>query len=199
VVKAPDWLWVPQVLPVATGVIRRSYTPNREGEPVSVVMEFLSETDTGEYSVRPTYPYGKLYFYERILQVPSYVIFDPQDGLLEVRYLDTGRYQIQALNEQGRVWVPELQLWLGDWFGHRAGTPQPAHWLRFWDEAGNLLPWSAEQAEQERQRAEQERQRAEQERQRAEQERQRAEQAEQNLENLKQKLKAQGLDPDTFR
>ena len=28
VVKAPDWLYVPRVLPVAEGVIRRSYTPN---------------------------------------------------------------------------------------------------------------------------------------------------------------------------
>lgn len=33
-------------------------------------------------------------------------------------------------------------------------------WLRWWDTEGNLLLWSSEQAEQERQRAEQERQRA---------------------------------------
>jgi hypothetical protein len=35
------------------------------------------------------------------------------------------------------------------------------YWLRWWDEAGQLLPWSCERAEQDRQRAEQERQRAE--------------------------------------
>lgn len=35
------------------------------------------------------------------------------------------------------------------------------NWLRWWDSDGNLLLWSSEQAEQERQRAEQERQRAE--------------------------------------
>jgi len=56
VVKAPDWLYVPRVLPVAAEVIRRSYTPNIEGEAVAVVMEFLSDTDNGEYSIRPTFP-----------------------------------------------------------------------------------------------------------------------------------------------
>ena len=52
ILKAPDWFYVPQVNPVAPGVIRRSYTPNLEGSPVEVVMEFLSETDGGELSIR---------------------------------------------------------------------------------------------------------------------------------------------------
>jgi len=52
VVKAPDWLYVPQVLPVPEGEIRRRYTPNLEGNPVGVVMEFLSDTEAGEYSER---------------------------------------------------------------------------------------------------------------------------------------------------
>ena len=67
VVKAPDWFYVPQVHRVAEGTIRRSYTPNLEGVRVSVVMEFLSNEDYGELSVRSTPPYGKLYFYEQIL------------------------------------------------------------------------------------------------------------------------------------
>ncbi|TAG72808.1 MAG: hypothetical protein EAZ23_12920, partial [Oscillatoriales cyanobacterium] len=58
VVKAPDWFYVPQVHPVAEGTIRRSYTPNLEGAPISVVMEFLSNEDYGELSVRSTPPYG---------------------------------------------------------------------------------------------------------------------------------------------
>ncbi len=57
-----------QVYPLATGVVRRSYTRNRECEPVAVVMEFLSDTEGGELSVRSTPPYGKLYFYEHITQ-----------------------------------------------------------------------------------------------------------------------------------
>ncbi|MBD2021560.1 Uma2 family endonuclease [Leptolyngbya sp. FACHB-36] len=186
VVKAPDWLFVPKVAPVPPGVVRRSYTPMLEGDPVAVVMEFLSETDTGEYSVRPTYPYGKLYFYEHILKVPIYVIFNPSDGLVEVRQLQDEQYIAQQPDAQGRYWIPELQLFLGTWYGKR--LERTTHWLRWWDEAGNLLLWSAEKAEQERQRVEQERQRAEQERQRAEQEHQRAEQERQRAETAEAEL-----------
>ncbi|WP_333066581.1 MULTISPECIES: hypothetical protein [unclassified Microcoleus] len=75
VVKAPDWVFFPSVWPAERGEVRRSYTPNSEGEVPAVVMEFLSDTDGSEYSNKPTYPYGKLRFYERILQTPIYVIF----------------------------------------------------------------------------------------------------------------------------
>lgn len=204
VVKAPDWLYVPRVLPVAEGVVRRSYTPNLEGEPVAVVMEFLSETDTGEYSLRPTYPYGNLYFYEQILSVPTYVIFDPYEPRLEVRRLQESQYVLQEPTDEGRYWIPELEMFLGIWYGTRLELT--INWLRWWDEAGNMLLWSAEQAEQERQRAEQEHQRADQERQRAEQERQRAEAAiaqtqaeQQRNESLAAKLRELGIDPDTLQ
>jgi Uma2 family endonuclease len=187
VVKAPDWLYVPQVHPVAEGVIRRSYTPHLEGDPVAVVMEFLSDEEGGELSVRATPPYGKLYFYEQILQVPTYVTYDPYETNLEVRGLQNGRYVPQLPNPEGRFHIPALNLWLGLWSGERLGYHTT--WLRWWDQAGNLLWWSAEQAEQEHQRAEQERQRAEQERQRAEQEHQRAE-------ALAAKLRELGVEPD---
>lgn len=159
VVKAPDWLYVPRVQPIAAGTVRRSYTPNLEGEPVAIAMEFLSDEEGGELSVRSTPPYGKLYFYEQILQVPTYVTYDPYQLALEVRRLEAGTYTVQKANEQGRFHLPELDLWLGLWQGDRLG--QRMHWLRWWDNDGNLLLWSAEQAEQERQRAEQEHQRAE--------------------------------------
>ncbi|MBU7585938.1 MAG: Uma2 family endonuclease [Nostoc sp. TH1S01] len=201
VVKAPDWLYIPRVSPVGTGVIRRSYTPNIEGENVAVVMEFLSDTDNGEYSIRPTFPYGKLYFYEQILQVPVYAIFNPYEVSLEVLRLENGRYVLQQPTESGQFWIPELELFLGIWRGTRLGMN--IYWLRWWDEAGNLLLWSSEQAEQERQRAEQEHQRAEQERQRAEQERQRADDAIAQLEIERQrqavllaKLRELGIDAE---
>jgi Uma2 family endonuclease len=194
VVKAPDWLYVPRVDAVAEGVIRRSYTPNLGGDPVAVVMEFLSEEDGGELSVRSTLPYGKLYFYEHILQVPTYVTYDPYEPVLEVRCLQEGRYVVQPADSEGRFRIPELDLWLGIWSGERLG--QTMNWLRWWDASGHLLLWSAEQTEQERQRAEQERQRAEQEHQRAEQERQRAEQERQRAEALAAKLRELGVDLD---
>ncbi|HEY9753229.1 MAG TPA: Uma2 family endonuclease [Coleofasciculaceae cyanobacterium] len=151
VVKAPDWLYVPRVNPVAEGVIRRSYTPNLDGDRVAVVMEFLSDEEGGELSVRSTPPYGKLYFYEQILQVPTYVTYDPYESQLAVRCLQEGRYEVRSPDSQGRIYVPELDLWLGIWYGERLGHQM--NWLRWWDAAGNLLLWSAEQAEQERQRA----------------------------------------------
>jgi Uma2 family endonuclease len=194
VVKAPDWLYVPRVLPVGTGVIRRSYTPHIEGEPVAVVMEFLSDSDNTEYSIRPTFPYGKLYFYEKILQVPVYVIFNPYEVTLEVRRLENGQYNLQAPSELGRFWIPELDLFLGIWQGTHLGLN--INWLRWWDAAGNLLMWSSEQVEQERQRAEQERQRAEQERQRADDAISQLEIERQRQAALAAKLRELGIDPD---
>lgn len=182
VVKAPDWFYVPCVQLVPPDIIRRSYTPHLEGDAVAVVMEFLSQEDNGELSVRSTLPYGKLYFYEQILQVPTYVTYDPYEPSLEVRYLEEGKYILHRTDSNGRYWIPQLELFLGIWYGER--LRQTTNWLRWWDVDGNLLLWSAEQAEQERQRAEQERQRAEQERQRAE--------------LLAAKLRELGVDPDAL-
>lgn len=144
IVKAPDWFYVPQVYPLTEGAIRRSYTPNLEGEPVAVVMEFLSETEGGELSLRSTPPYGKLFFYEKILKVPTYITYDPYQLSLEVRYLENDKYQLQKMDENNRVWIPELELFLGIWYGERLG--QTNYWLRWWNSSGNLLLWSSEQA-----------------------------------------------------
>jgi hypothetical protein len=152
VIKAPDWLYVPRVHPVGSGVIRRSYTPYTEGEGVAVVMEFLSEVEYAEHSIRPSPPYGKLYFYEHVLKVPTYIIFDPYIVNLEVRRFENGEYALQEPSE-GLFWIPELELFLGIWQGTRPGS-DITNWLRWWDSEGNLLLWSSEQAEAERQRAE---------------------------------------------
>ncbi|MGB3692066.1 MAG: Uma2 family endonuclease [Spirulinaceae cyanobacterium] len=180
IIKAPDWFYVPQVNLVAPEVVRRSYTSNLQGEPVAVVMEFLSETDCGELSIRSTPPYGKLYFYEQILKVPTYVTYDPQEMSLEVRILTEGSYVVQEAEENSRWWIPELELFLGIWHGERLG--QNINWLRWWDSEGNLLLWSSEQVEVEKARAEEEKARAEQEKARAE--------------LLAVKLRELGVDPD---
>ncbi|NEP37795.1 MAG: hypothetical protein F6K35_00100 [Okeania sp. SIO2H7] len=52
VVKAPDWCYVPNVIPIPLPFMRRSYTPNLEGDIPAVVMEFISDTEQGEYSIR---------------------------------------------------------------------------------------------------------------------------------------------------
>jgi len=179
-VKAPDWLYVPKVKPGTEGISRRSYTPNLQGSPVAVVMEFVSDDDGEEYSSRESRPYGKLYFYERILEVPTYVIYDPYEPSLEVWCLKNGDYVFQLANAQGRFWIPELELFIGIWRGER--LQKTINWLRWWDKAGNLLLWSSELIEQEKRRTEQEKQRAEQEKQRAE--------------LLATKLRELGIDPN---
>src|SRR5579883_2205779 len=191
VIKAPDWVYIPSVEPAETTVDRRSYTPTLEGATPGVVMEFLSHKDGGEYSVKPTFPPGKWFFYEQVLKIPVYVIFEPVAGVLEVYQLTAGRYELQPLTPDHRVWLPDMGLFLGTWQGTK--EERTGYWLRWWDEAGNQLPWAMEQVEQERQRAEHERQRAEQERQRAEQERQRAEQERQRAERLAEYLRSQGI------
>lgn len=149
-IKAPDWFYVPRVYPLLEGEIRRSYTPQLEGEIPLIVMEFLSETDGGEYSSRPTYPYGKLWFYEQIIKVPYYIIFEPSVPHLEVRYLQSQGYELLTLNAEGQYWIEPLGLNLGIWQGKRQNIT--ASWLRWWDASGNLLLWGAEKIEKERQK-----------------------------------------------
>jgi Uma2 family endonuclease len=152
IVKAPDWFYVPQVQPTINNTIRRSYTPHIEGSAVAVVMEFLSDTDGGELSIRSTPPYGKFYFYEQILQIPTYVTYDPYEPTLEVRCWENEQYVLQKADVNGRFWIPELELFLGVWQGER--LQQNINWLRWWDATGNLLLWSSEKAEKANLRAE---------------------------------------------
>ncbi|QSV61511.1 MAG: hypothetical protein HEQ26_00790 [Dolichospermum sp. DL01] len=193
VVKAPDWFFVQTVLPLSGTTDRRSYTPHLEGEIPRVVMEFCSDIDGKEYSAKCTFPPGKWFFYEQILQVPTYVIFNHLTVELEVHQIESGQYKLQPTDENNRYWITDMGLFLGLWEGEKEG--RIGYWLRWWDQAGNLLPWAVEKVEQEQQRTEQERQRAEQESQRAEQERQRAEQERQRAERLAEQLRALGIDP----
>ncbi len=176
VIKAPDWLYVAAVLPTARDAQptdRRSYTPNLEGEVPRLVMEFLSDTDGGEYSAKRTFPPGKWFFYEQILQVPTYVIFAPATGALEVHQLQPDGYTLVPPQPENRYWLADMGLFLGVWQGEKSG--RSGYWLRWWDQAGDLLPWAIEKVEQERSRAEQERQRAE---------------------RLAELLRSQGIDPE---
>jgi Uma2 family endonuclease len=159
VVKAPDWAFVPDIR-VPRSEVERSYTPQLQGDLPVIVVEFISDEDGKEYSNKPTYPPGKWFFYEQILCVPHYVIFQPSSGLLEVYHFnEVGRYIVQPPDEYNRYWIAEMNLALGVWQGSRES--RTGFWLRWWDAEGNLLLWGSEQVEQECQRAEKERQRAE--------------------------------------
>ncbi|MEO1378338.1 MAG: Uma2 family endonuclease, partial [Cyanobacteria bacterium J06635_10] len=53
VVKAPDWAYVAQIT-VSREEVKRSYTPNLQGDIPLVVIEFLSDTEETEYSSKRT-------------------------------------------------------------------------------------------------------------------------------------------------
>lgn len=171
VVKAPDWAYVPKIS-VAREEVKRSYTPNLQGDIPVVVMEFLSDAEGTEYSSKRTHPPGKWFYYEQILQVPNYIIFEPESGCLEVHRLDESGYDLRTSDENNRYWLDEMQLFIGIWHGRREN--REGYWLRWWDETGNLLLWGTELVEQEREAKET---------------------ALKRLEELEQKLRDAGIEP----
>ncbi len=141
--KAPDWMYIAPIERIDR--IRRSYTPHREGGVPPLVMEFLSESDCGEYSIRSSNGFGKWYFYERIIKIPTYVIFDPASGALEVFNLKNGVYTQQEPDSNERCFIEALNLWVGVWQGTREFCE--GFWLRWWTDAGDLLLWPEEIAQ----------------------------------------------------
>jgi Uma2 family endonuclease len=150
VLKAPDWAYISPIA-VPKSQVDRSYTPHHQGAVPGIVLEFISSQDGGEYSVKPTPPFGKWFFYEQVLQVPYYGIFEPESGDLEVYGLDGGgHYKSLIMEENGRYWIEPLQLFLGVW--HGAWQDRSGYWLRWWDQADHLLLFSSEQLTQEQER-----------------------------------------------
>jgi len=163
----------------------RCYMVWNFGKPPEIAIEVVSNQVGNELT-------DKLRIYEQ-MRVSYYVVYDPSHQLGEqTLYL----FELRGVcySEIADTWLEQVGLGLTLWQGEFEGRQDT--WLRWQDQAGNLLQLGDEQAVQERQRAEQERQRAEQERQRAEQERQRAEQERQRADRLAELLRAQGIDPD---
>lgn len=115
-----------------------------------------------------------------------YVVYDPQmliqDMILQMYELRAGSYIVKETPFMEEIGLGST-LWQGAYEG------KEGQWLRWCDEAGQLLLTGAEAAAQERHIAEAERQKAEAERKIAAEERQRAE-------RLAAKLRALGVDPD---
>ena len=188
VIKAPDWFYTRNVQPFPNQEIRRSYTPNLEGEIPAIVMEFLSASPNDEYSIKPSYPPGKWFFYEQVLRVPIYAIFEPAAGVLEVYQLNSSeRYQAQQADVNGRYWVAGVGLFLGVWQGTKA--ERTGYWLRWWDESGQMLLWGVEMVEREREEIAFVQQEIAIVQQQAEQERERSQ-------KLAAQLRAAGIEPE---
>jgi len=151
---------------------------------------------------------SKKIIYEQIFRTKDYFVYDPFDASsLKGWSLHQRGYEELEANPRGWLWCETLGLWLGAWEG--TILRETAHWLRFYDREGKLIPLPEEReyhrAEQAVASLEIERQEKEQERQRAEQERQEKEQALAALEEerrkqqaLLEKLKAIGIEPDNL-
>ena len=212
--EAPDWFYVPNVSRLLDGEYRRSYVLWKEFVAPLIAIEFVSGSGKEERDATPpseTEKAGKFWVYEQAIRIPYYAIFDPWKDSLELYHLIDGRYIKMQPNERGHYLVPPMGVELG------LKCENDITWLRWWDDAGNLLLTGDEravqsehkrvQAEQKQEQAEQKQLQAEaiaaQERLIASQERLAKEQAEAIAEqerNQKEKLatylRSMGIDPD---
>jgi Uma2 family endonuclease len=194
--KRPDWFAVLGVPRLYEGrEMRLSYVVWQEQRAPTLVLEMLSpgteDEDLGQRPARgPDEPPPKWEVYERILQVPLYVVYSRYTQELRIFRLKAGGYGPVPVKE-GRCWLREIGLGIGRWTGEHLAMP--GTWLRWYDRHGRWILTAAEQAET---RAEQAETRAEQEQARADQEQARADQEQARAERLAQRLRALGLDPN---
>ena len=169
-----------------------------DGRYPDVIVELLSPTTAKADKT------AKKDLYERIFHTADYFVYDPFDSSsLQGWHLDSSQhYQPLSKNDRGWLWCDRLKLWLGTWEGviQREPAIGTCHWLRFYTEAGELVPLSAELAQQQaelaQQQAELAQQQAELAQQQAELERQRAELERQRAERLAARLRELGIDPE---
>lgn len=179
--KRPDWFAV-----VGTSNLyqqrdlRLSYVIWQEKISPLIVVELLSpgteKEDLGETTRESEEPPTKWQVYEQILRIPYYVIYDRYSDRLIAYKLTGNRYREITLDEP-RIWIEEIQLGLGLWWGEFQHITR--QWLRWYDAQGN---WILTEAQRERQAKERERQAKEKERERAD--------------KLAQKLREMGINPD---
>ncbi|MFM2061610.1 MAG: hypothetical protein RLZZ507_1280 [Cyanobacteriota bacterium] len=163
--------------------LRKSWVVwEEDGKYPNVIVELLSDstanTDRGL----------KKQIYQDIFRTPEYFWFDPQNLEFAGFVLLAGKYEPIEPNDQGWLWSQQLGLFLA----------VEENKLRFFTDAGVLVPTPSEVARLEQERAERENRRAEQERRRAEYEKQRAEEEKRCSDRLAAKLRELGVDPDTI-
>jgi Uma2 family endonuclease len=212
--EAPDWFYVPNVSPLLDGEYRRSYVMWKEFVAPLIAIEFVSGSGKEERDATPpseTEKAGKFWVYEQAIRIPFYAIFDAWKDSLELYHLIDGRYTKMQPNDRGHYAIAPMGVELGLEFENGVS------WLRWWDEAGNLLLTGDEravQAEKKQVQAEQKQVQAEaianeerlakqlaeeiaeQERQQKLQERQQKLQERQQKEKLANYLRSMGIDPD---
>ena len=216
--KAPDWFYVPGVMPMIDGHFRRSYVMWQESIRPQVIVEYVSGDGSEE---RDNTPFtGKFWVYEKAIGAGYYAIYEVEKGTVELFKLNVGGgpYQRVEPNSAGRYPIEPLGVELGIWQGNYRDMELP--WLRAWDAAaGKMLPTEEEhaaaetqradtaevmlddsrqlvneetkRAEDERQRADGALARADDERQRADDERQRADDERKKAEDMRQRAETE--------
>jgi Uma2 family endonuclease len=152
--EAPDWFYVPNVEPLLDGEYRRSYVMWKEFVAPLIAIEFVSGSGKEERDATPpseTEKAGKFWVYEQAIRISFYAIFDTWKDSLEVYQLIGGRYTKIQPNDRGHYPIPPMGVELGLKFEDGVA------WLRWWDDAGNLLLTGDERAVQSEAIANQER------------------------------------------
>jgi len=165
-----------------------SYFISEYGKPPEVVIEIVSNKKGKEDD-------------EKLVEYASagvhyYVIFDPNNQLKQ------GKLRLYELHQSTYVkktdrWFNKVGLGLTLWKGGYENREEI--WLRWCDQAEQLILTGKEVAAQANQKTVKAQQRAEQEHQRTEKERQRAERSEQRAEQMAAQLRALGIEPDQTR
>jgi len=205
--RAPDWFYVPGVLPMLDGEIRRSYVLWKECVRPRVVIEYVSGDGSEEHDATPHT--GKFWIYEQAIGAAFYVIFDPQRSDLECYQLVNGIYQPMTASAQGRFLIPAMRVELGVWEG--TFRDMTGAWLRAWDPAtGKMLPLLDDRAEaaeagleetrslltEQVHKTDAERKRADEQSKRADEQGKRADEQGKRADALAAKLRELGLNPD---
>lgn len=148
--ESPSWFYVPNVPPLLSGQVRRSYVLWQEYVAPLIALEFVSGAGSEERDNTPIT--GKFWVYEQAIRIPFYGIYEVEKAQVEVYHLVDGHYEPVRVNQRSHYPIPPLGVELGIWQGRYENMELP--WLRWWDSQGNLLLTSDERVEQERRRSE---------------------------------------------
>jgi Uma2 family endonuclease len=171
--------------------IRATTSYNLPLEPVGPfwVLEYVSQG-----SKRKDYE-GSFRKYERVLKVPYYLLFYPDNGELTLFRLNSKRRYVSVKpNEHDRYAIPELDLelalvdgWVRYWYRGEL-LPLPAELQRDLDEARQQRDEARRERDAARRQAEEGTRRAEDADRRADEEKRRADEAQRRLEAVEQEL-----------
>lgn len=84
----------------------------------------------------------KFKIYEDTFATNEYVIYDPEEKRIWAWRKSDGKFHPLEANDRGHFFLHQAGLWLGLWNGHR--MDHKGTWLRFFDEAGNVVPYKGE-------------------------------------------------------